>query len=1053
MTTESIGSAKASLTLDTSQFVGQIAAAKGQLAQFGTDAGRAFDESSGKARGAATSLARYIELIGKSADEAKILRAQWAGIDPAVLQPMVAQLQAIRAEEQANIDLIRMEAEARSQSQAKARAGYAELQQFARDEQLLREKNALQQLAQAQDKATAEQRQFNAAVQQSAQYSGEYGQRVNRMRDAVAAFTSEEFKAAEAARKTGGAHQVAAAQFNKYGLSAKQQVAAMRQVPMQLTDIFVSLQGGQRPMTVLIQQGGQLKDIFGGIVPAARALGGALLALINPWTVLAAVIGGVGYAYLQAEARQTEMQKSLILTGNYAQQSVSQMNQLASAVDDMVSGSSVGQATKAITEVVASAKFVGDQIATVTLAAEQMRDATGRAVSDTVEEFAKLTKDPVAGLIELNDKYHYLTAAQLENIITLKENGRETEAVTEAIRLHAAMIGERTPEILENMGLLQGAWHDFKNAAVGAWDAAVTAMGRFDRALKEDAGKALGTLFRSGGGVVGLVQGFVAAGAAVKDTTEAIEENEAVTTRQANALKKFHDREIASLTGEKKLLSDITKMRAEAAEAGLKANDPRVLAQEKALREAYAKTQSSKSKEAASLANATASAQLQAIKDALAQEQALLTNSGKLLEAQYSARLVTTKDYYAEQRRLLDASVNAEADALRKQIEVLRGRSVAGKDAVNVTKEMGKLEAQLAKVLADGATARSILTIKEDDASAKRQRAIDAYRESLDESNEALQASVNAEIARITMSEKSAQQQQKISEILASGAKEQRKLARELAESNDQETYYRKLAELQSYVDEQVRITEEGYARMDEAQSDWLNGVSTGIANWMDATSNVAAQTSAITNSALDSTANAFADLALKGKFSVRTLLADILSEISKFMMKQAVLNFLKAFASWYVGGQTGFDMNSAGSTDMGSVNGPYYAAKGAVFPGAAGLSAYSGSVVDKPTPFYFARGAGVMGEAGMEGIFPLERGADGKLGVKAIGGYGGGIAVNVNVTVNSDGSTQKQTTSQGQQADLVRSFGDRMAGIAREEIVRSTRPGGELWKMGVTTR
>ena len=37
------------------------------------------------------------------------------------------------------------------------------------------------------------------------------------------------------------------------GLSDKQLVAAMRGVPAQFTDIFVSLQGGQNPLTVLLQ--------------------------------------------------------------------------------------------------------------------------------------------------------------------------------------------------------------------------------------------------------------------------------------------------------------------------------------------------------------------------------------------------------------------------------------------------------------------------------------------------------------------------------------------------------------------------------------------------------------------------------------------------------------------------------------------------------------------------------------------------------------------------------------------------------------------------------
>ena len=59
---------------------------------------------------------------------------------------------------------------------------------------------------------------------------------------------------------------------NRAGLSAKAMTAATRQLPAQFTDIFTGLVSGQSPMSVFIQQGGQLRDIFGGIAPAARAL-------------------------------------------------------------------------------------------------------------------------------------------------------------------------------------------------------------------------------------------------------------------------------------------------------------------------------------------------------------------------------------------------------------------------------------------------------------------------------------------------------------------------------------------------------------------------------------------------------------------------------------------------------------------------------------------------------------------------------------------------------------------------------------------------------------
>lgn len=74
--------------------------------------------------------------------------------------------------------------------------------------------------------------------------------------------------------------------------------------------------------------------------------------------------------------------------------------------------------------------------------------------------------------------------------------------------------------------------------------------------------------------------------------------------------------------------------------------------------------------------------------------------------------------------------------------------------------------------------------------------------------------------------------------------------------------------------------------------------------------------------------------------------------------------------------------------------------ADGGVYAG-AGISAYSGQVVSRPTVFPFASGIGLMGEAGPEAILPLKRGANGKLGVE---GGGGNVQVNV---INNAGGTR----------------------------------------------
>jgi phage-related minor tail protein len=67
-----------------------------------------------------------------------------------------------------------------------------------------------------------------------------------------------------------------------------------------------------------------------------------------------------------------------------------------------------------------------------------------------------------------------------------------------------------------------------------------------------------------------------------------------------------------------------------------------------------------------------------------------------------------------------------------------------------------------------------------------------------------------------------------------------------------------------------------------------------------------------------------------------------------------------------------------------------------------------SGGVVSAPTYFPMQGGRmGLMGEAGAEAILPLQRGADGRLGV-ATGNGGGGVNVVFNVTAQDASSFRK---------------------------------------------
>ncbi|EIY2648898.1 phage tail length tape measure family protein [Klebsiella aerogenes] len=87
--------------------------------------------------------------------------------------------------------------------------------------------------------------------------------------------------------------------LKKTGQSAAQTAFAMRMIPAQMTDIVVGLSTGQSPFMVLMQQGGQLKDMFGGIIPAIKGVSTYVMGLVNPYTVVAGAVGLLTYAVYQ----------------------------------------------------------------------------------------------------------------------------------------------------------------------------------------------------------------------------------------------------------------------------------------------------------------------------------------------------------------------------------------------------------------------------------------------------------------------------------------------------------------------------------------------------------------------------------------------------------------------------------------------------------------------------------------------------------------------------------------------------------------------------------
>ncbi|EPF3397233.1 phage tail length tape measure family protein, partial [Klebsiella pneumoniae] len=258
--------------------------------------------------------------------------------------------------------------------------------------------------------------------------------------------------------------------LGKTGQSAAQTAFAMRMIPAQMTDIIVGLSTGQSPFMVLMQQGGQLKDMFGGIGPAIKGVGTYVMGLVNPFALAAAAVGFLGLAYYKGTQEQDEFYKSLVLTGNLVGKTSGQLADMAARAS-VAANSTTGAAASTLNQLVSSGKLAGDSLERVTTAIVKTSEATGIATDKLVGDFNDIAADPVAAITKLNDQYHFLTLATYNQIKALQDEGNQQDAARVATDAYANAMQQRANDIHQNLGLLESAWDSLGKTAKGAWDA------------------------------------------------------------------------------------------------------------------------------------------------------------------------------------------------------------------------------------------------------------------------------------------------------------------------------------------------------------------------------------------------------------------------------------------------------------------------------------------------------------------------------------------------------------------------------------------------------
>lgn len=269
------------------------------------------------------------------------------------------------------------------------------------------------------------------------------------------------------------------AAMSKGGISAGQYAQAMRYLPMQITDVVTSLASGMPVWMVAIQQGGQIKDSFGGIGNTFKAL----TTLITPARIamggLVGIVAAAGIAAVSAMNDQDEFNRSIQKTGNYAGVTSGELEQMAQQGGQLRGNYS--QVRDILNGLVSSGRFTSETLTSVAQAATLMAELSGQSADEVVSSFLKMNDGVTSWAANTTQQYHFLDLETYQRIQSLEDQGRKEEAIEVASQAFKKASEERLRTMEQQLNRAARAWNNVKIAAAGAWES-----------FKDKAGGALG---------------------------------------------------------------------------------------------------------------------------------------------------------------------------------------------------------------------------------------------------------------------------------------------------------------------------------------------------------------------------------------------------------------------------------------------------------------------------------------------------------------------------------------------------------------------------------
>lgn len=797
--------------------------------------------------------------------------------------------------------------------------------------------------------------------------------------------------------------RAAQSQMGSLELSAKQTTAAMRLLPAQITDIVTGLVSGQPAYLVAIQQGGQLKDSFGGIVPAAKAL----MSVFTPMRLLvggvAGAVGALAFGYYQGSKEADTFNRVLATTGNVAGLTAGQLMVMARNIDAVVG--TQAQAAEAL------AQFSGigvdpSRMEQYTATAIRAEKDLGIAIKDTVAAYKALGEEPVKASEELNKQYRYLTLATFDQIRALDEQGKTTEAAQVAQEAFNRAQDRMISEGRQNLGYIERGWSAIKDKISDAADAllnfgrnensAVSQLDRVQRRLselrKEDSsglGGPLGTLLNpiriknleaEESRLNGAASAEIANAKAKKATQDA--ENAAIKARQDN--ERLLDRTLTKQQQANKAIEQYLENNKRLRAAGASISASQEQRDVAAIRASFNRGGSQKYTDDA------ATRMLQQAREAEAVLNAQLSGEEKLGAAarariefeQQIADIKEKKTLTAEQKSIL-----ANEQAIRSQLE----RNEA------LEKELGLKE---------------LIAKKEEE----RRKAEERFSEraaqiaqQIEESRTLRNDQYERQLGALGLGSNAREQVAAQATIYREFQRLQAQLLKDTPEHMlGSDKYVQESMRIKAALDQALADQSSYYARLRVMNADWSIGMKQAMATYAEDAANVAQQSERVWSGAFKGLEDALTNFVTTGKLSFADLGQFIVAEVNRMIIRTQIIAPLAQQMQGGGGGIFGQIFGNifgaaigGGGSASAALNAPGMWAAGGIF-GRSGVQAFaSGDIVSSPTLFsYGGNRAGVMGEAGYEAIMPVARTSSGELGVKVASSVPARSQTVINMTV-----------------------------------------------------